>query len=323
MTDTYVHWLMLMNQLPARQDALRVRIWRRLQAVGAVLVRNACWCLPDTAQAREDFQWCVQEITAGGGEAMVCRSALVEGMTNDQVLGLFRAARDADYAAVATEAQTIADAVSAEDRDAVGRQAAKLRRSLDAIVAIDHGRAPGRRAAEQAVARVEQAAAARRGGVAALADLPRPGACRGKTWVTRADVRIDRLASAWLIQRHIDPKAKFRLVPGADAPRKAGELRFDMFEAEFTHRGDRCTFEVLLAWSGVRDPALERLAGIVHDLDLKDGRYQHPLTAGVACAVDGIRARFTRDADRITTATDLFDIFHAGLTAGPVLENTP
>ena len=215
MTDTSIQWLMLLNQLPAKQDSLRVRVWRRLQTVGSVNVRNACWCLPDTAQAREDFQWCVQEIIAAGGEAMICRSSLVDGMTNDQVFALFRTARDADYATLVAEARAVADAVSAEDREALGRQAAKLRRSLDAIVAIDHGQAGGRAAAEQAVTKVEQATAQRATPGDSLVNLPKLSACRGKTWVTRADVGIDRVASAWFIRRYVDPKARFRFVSAA------------------------------------------------------------------------------------------------------------
>ncbi len=163
---------MLLHQLPTRQDALRVRVWRRLQAIGAVNVRNACWCLPDTEQAHEDFQWCVKEIAAAGGEAMICRSALVEGMTNEQIRKLFQADRNADYAAVVAEARLVAAAVSADDRESLDRQAAKLRRSVAAIVAIDHGAAGGRAAAEQAVARLERRVAERRTTTAeALGDL--------------------------------------------------------------------------------------------------------------------------------------------------------
>ncbi len=313
MTDTDVQWLLLLSQLPPGRHALRVRVWRRLQAIGAAAIRNACWCLPDTPQAAEDFRWCVEEIAAAGGDALVCRSALVEGMSNEQVRGLFRAARDADYAALAGEARAALDDAATGETDVTARRTAKLRQALTAIIAIDHARAAGRADAERCVARLEQTLARRVAPTDDFADLPAPRTCRGRIWVTRADVGIDRLASAWLILRHIDPKARFRFVAGPTAAKRAGELRFDMFEGDFTHRGERCTFEVLLAWSGIRDAALAAIAAIVHDLDLKDGRHQRPELAGVERTIAGIAARFSQDAQRIAAAVDFFDSLHAGL----------
>jgi hypothetical protein len=319
MSEISVHWLLLVHQLPPKQDALRVRVWRRLQAMGSVAIKNACWCLPDTPASREDFQWCVQEIAAGGGEALICASQLVEGMTNEQVIALFRAARDADYANLVTDIRAVTDAAPDGDHEALARQAARLRKQFDAIVAVDHGGATGRGAAEQAITRIERlVSAAGTGSVAPARGLPALASIRGKTWVTRADVGIDRLASAWLVRRHIDPKARFRFVSGQQAAKKTGEVRFDMFEAEFTHQGDLCTFEVLLAWCGKADAGLTAMAAIIHDLDLKDGRHQRPETAGVACTIAGITARLSADSDRIAAALEFFDALHAGLAAGPL-----
>ena len=315
MSDTSVHWLLLINQLPPKQDALRVRVWRRLQAMGSVAIKNACWCLPDTAIAREDFQWCVQEITAGGGEALICASKLVEGMTNDQVVALFQAARDADYATLVADIRAVADAAPDGDREALVRQAARLRKQFDTIVAIDHGAAVGRVTAEQAIVRLERMA--NNTGVKAgqpFGELPTLASVRGKTWVTRAEVGIDRLASAWLVRRFIDPKARFRFVTSPNAAKKSSDVRFDMFEAEFTHQGDLCTFEVLLAWCGKADPGLTAIAAIVHDLDLKDDRYQRPETPGVACAVTGIVSSIATDIERIDRAVVIFDTLYAGLS---------
>ncbi len=315
MRDISVHWLLLVHQLPPKHDALRVRIWRRLQAMGAVAIKNACWCLPDTPASREDFQWCVQEIAAGGGEALVCASRLVEGMTNEHVIALFKAARDADYAGMAADIRSTADAASAEDREALTRQAGRLRKQFDAIVAIDHGAAPGREAAEGAITRLERMVSERaKEHRPVLPEMPPLARMRGKTWATRADVGIDRLASAWLIRRFIDPKARFRFVAGPNSAKRAGEVRFDMFEAEFTHQGDLCTFEVLLSWYGRNDPGLKAMADMVHDLDLKDGRHQRPETAGLARLVTGIVTTIRKDAERIDRGCELFDILYAGLS---------
>ena len=312
---TNVQWLLLLSQLPPGHDALRVRVWRRLQAIGAVPIRNACWCLPNQAQAVEDFRWCIEEITAAGGEALVCRSSLVDGMSNEHVIDLFRAARDADYAALASEARSAIDELGSNPSGGIVRLASKLRRNLECIIAIDYGSAAGRRDAELGISRLESAIALRAPPADDFSDLPKPGTCLGRTWVTRRDVGIDRLASAWLILRHIDPRARFRFVASSSASKRSGELHFDMFEGDFSHRGEHCTFETLLAWSGIQDAALAKIASVVHDLDLKDGRYQRPENAGVESTIAGIAARFAADTPRIAAAVDFFDYLYAGMVS--------
>ena len=124
------------------------------------------------------------------------------------------------------------------------------------------------------------------------------GEFRGRTWVTRTGVHVDRIASAWLIRRFIDPEARFRFVRPSDRV-EGPEIRFDMFEAEFTHEGDRCTFEVLLRRFALRDRALARLGEIVHDIDLKDGKHAHPETSGLDHLIAGIAMRHKDDEARL------------------------
>ena len=135
----------------------------------------------------------------------------------------------------------------------------------------------------------------------------------GRTWVTRQGVKVDRIGSAWLIRRFLDPKARFKFVPAKGYVPAAGELRFDMFEAEFTHEGDRCTFETLLARLGVRDRALSALAEIVHDVDCKDEKFQREEAAGLAALVNGIAAAHPDDAERLSRGAPVFDDLYAGL----------
>jgi hypothetical protein len=116
--------------------------------------------------------------------------------------------------------------------------------------------------------------------------------------VTRAGLHVDRIASAWLIRRFIDPEARFRFVRGQE-PDVPGELRFDMFEADFTHEGDLCTFEVLLRRFTLKEKALARIGEIVHDVDLKDGKFDHPETAGLDHLVAGIAMRHKDDEERL------------------------
>jgi hypothetical protein len=132
-------------------------------------------------------------------------------------------------------------------------------------------------------------------------------ALRGKTWVTRQGVHVDRIGSAWLIRRFIDPEARFKFVSGKGYRPDAGELRFDMFQAEFTHEGDKCTFEVLLDRAALKDPALRAIAEIIHDIDLRDGKYGRDESMGIKTLIDGIALTTPDDLERIARGTEIFN----------------
>jgi hypothetical protein len=115
------------------------------------------------------------------------------------------------------------------------------------------------------------------------------------------------MASAWLIRRFIDKDARFKFVPGKAYRPEAGELRFDMFEAEFTHEGDRCTFEVLLQRFGLSEPALKQVAEIVHDIDLKDGKFGREDALGVDRLIAGIAMANPEDEKRLAEGSAVFN----------------
>jgi len=129
----------------------------------------------------------------------------------------------------------------------------------------------------------------------------------GRTWVTRADVHVDRIASAWLIRRFIDPKARFKFVPARGYSPRRGELRFDMTGAEYTHVADDCTFQTLLKRFHLRDPALAALGEIVHDIDCKDELFKRPETSGIQSLIRGIVRTATDDVVRIDRGTAMLD----------------
>mgnify|MGYP001589890570 CR=1 FL=1 len=130
---------------------------------------------------------------------------------------------------------------------------------------------------------------------------------RGITWVTRRGIKVDRMASAWLIRRFIDPEARFKFVEAKGYVPEPAERRFDMFDAEYTHEGDACTFEVLVRRFRLADPALVPLAEIVHDIDLKDGRYGRAEAAGVALQIQGIAAGTDDDEERMRQSSSMFE----------------
>jgi hypothetical protein len=137
---------------------------------------------------------------------------------------------------------------------------------------------------------------------------------RGRTWVTREGVFVDRIGSAWLIRRFIDPEAQFKFVPARGYRPEPSELRFDMYEAEYTHEGERCTFQTLLARFGVGDPALEAIAEIVHDIDCKDEQFGRPETQGVARLLRGIADDTPDDPERVERGARLFDDLYAAFS---------
>jgi hypothetical protein len=310
MPDPAARWLVLIHQIPPSPSYLRVKIGRRLQGVGAVAVKNSVYVLPRSDQALEHFQWVRREIVAGGGDASVCEARFVEGLSDTSVESLFGAAREADYVTLSREARALqASASRAAKRSSGAREKAagtllRLRRRLAEVVEIDFFGAGGRETVEGVLAAVEATLAPPK--AEAEPGAASPGDVRGRTWVTRSGVHVDRMASAWLIRRFIDPEATFRFVRGHEEA-VPGELRFDMFEAEFTHEGELCTFEVLLRRFALKDQALARIGQIVHDIDLKDARFGHPETAGVDHLMAGIAMRHRDDVDRLRDGGAVFE----------------
>jgi hypothetical protein len=135
----------------------------------------------------------------------------------------------------------------------------------------------------------------------------------GATWVTRQGVHVDRIASAWLIRRFIDPAARFKFVPARGYRPRRAEIRFDMYEAEYTHEGDECTFQTLVRRFGVKDRAVTAIGEIVHDIDCKDEQFGRPETRGVSSLVRGIASQHDDDAERLERGAALFDDLYASL----------
>ncbi|MBI3061148.1 MAG: chromate resistance protein [Deltaproteobacteria bacterium] len=307
-------WLLFIHQIPPKPNYFRVKIWRRLQRLGAVAVKNSVYVLPKSDQAQEDFQWTLREIIEGGGEATLCEARFVEGLSDEQIEELFQTARSSDYHKIAEETRRIAKSLPANLRAEEDRQGQaetdvdRLKRRLAEVVAIDFFGAPGREAAEGLISGLEvRLRPFRPGARGATAAKARPEELRGRTWVTRKGIHVDRMASGWLIRRFIDPDAHFKFVPAKGYKPNQGEMRFDMFEAEFTHEGDRCTFEVLMERLDLKDAALLPIAEIVHDIDLKDSKFGRHETVGIDRLIAGIAMAHKDDESRLSRASAVFD----------------
>jgi hypothetical protein len=310
-------WLLLIHQIPPKPDYFRVKVGRRLQRVGAVAIKSSVYVLPSTGQAMEDFQWILREIVDGGGEASICRSTFVDGLTDRDIEQFFHEARSRDYDEITAEARVTLRAVPSgrrpnpERRAAAEQAVSRLRKRLTAISRIDFFGTPNRDGATEALNEIEarlRPPADRTLAPTQHSEQERPSGC---TWVTREGIFVDRIASAWLIRRFIDPEARFRFVAPEGYRRKRGELRFDMFEAEYTHEGDRCTFETLLRRFELDDPALLQIAEVVHEIDLRDDKFEREDAVGIERVLAGIAAACPDDDSRLQRGAALFDDLYA------------
>jgi hypothetical protein len=311
---TEARWLLLIHQIPPKPNYLRVKVWRRLQRLGAAAVKNSVYALPRSEQAQEDLQWVAREIVEGGGEASICEARFVDGLSDEQVVAMFHADRDVDYAQVAEAARRLlkdigsASRISVEKRARADVELARFKRRAAEVVSIDFLGAPGRGPVDKLLGDLEaRLRAAKREKRSPAASGTIRERTRGRAWVTRKGLHVDRMASAWLIKRFIDPAARFKFVPSKGYRPLPGEVRFDMFEAEFTHEGDRCTFEVLIETFGLDDQALGPVAQIVHDIDLKDSKFGRPEVPGIDRLVAGIAMAHREDQERLARGSAVFE----------------
>jgi hypothetical protein len=305
-------WLLLIHQIPPKPNYFRVKIWRHLQKLGAVGMKNSVYALPSNEEAQEDLNWVLREIVEGGGDASLVEARLIEGLNDEQVKEMFRAARDADYQAVGEEVRQLARSlprkgeVAEERRGEMQGAVARLQKRMADIAAVDFFHARSREAVGGLLKELEERLAERppdkETGPAPPLEKPRRA-----TWVTRTGIHVDRMASAWLIRRFIDPEAKFKFVSAREYRHQHGELRFDMFDGEFTHQGELCTFEVLLARFEITDAALRPIAEIVHDIDLKDEKYGRADNPGFEHLINGIAMAHPEDAVRLQRASAVLD----------------
>ncbi|HKP83065.1 MAG TPA: chromate resistance protein ChrB domain-containing protein [Pyrinomonadaceae bacterium] len=323
-TASTPEWVLLIHQLPPKPTNLRVRIWRKLQKLGAVAIKNSVYVLPATEKTYEDFQWLKQEIESAGGEASVFRAASVEGATDREIIATFRKARDDEFAVIAAEFDGLTGAIRGKHLSA-GRLAAheneidRLHGELERISGNDFFEATGRAAAFAAFTRCQKELRAAQGPKANTSSSETKrgkldvAKYQGQRWVTRRNLHIDRLASAWLIKQFIDKRPRFYFV--SEGETIDGAIPFDMFGAEFTHHGEDCTFETMLKRFGLTEnKGLREIAEIVHDIDLKDDKFHRLEVAGLNAIIDGLSTVLRDDRKLLQQTGVVFDGLHALLS---------
>jgi hypothetical protein len=307
-------WLLFVHQLPSQPSNLRVTTWRRLQQLGAIALKQAVYALPDTPDAREDFEWLKAEVKAAGGDASVFAAAHADAWTDDQLIAEFRRTRRDMYEALARDVEKALKRTGRRKTARVprgpgpGRMLALFQQRLADTERIDFFGGGGRDRALTLVRRLEEHAAAsgRTPARPASTGSTRTIVGQNRLWITRPRPGVDRMASAWLIRRFIDPRARFGFAADRDrVPDQA--IPFDMFDVEYSHRNGGCTFETLCAAFGLDDPALPRIAAIVHDLDLKDGRFGAPECGTVGAMIEGLQLAHADDDALLSQGMTLFE----------------
>ena len=306
-----MRWLVLSYSLPSKpSSSSRVTLWRRLQRLGALPV-TGMYVLPERPECLESFTWLAQEIRAAEGEALVMAVERFEGLGERELIGRFNEARADTYKDLRCALETLERSLEAGS-DSLGSDGLKndspplktldkLRRRFAELKRTDFFDSPAGKGVMAKLSELEQALLPSPVESAQVTAVD-PAEYRGKTWVTRPRPHVDRLASAWLIKRFVDPKAEILYRDSVERD----EVSFDMDDADFGHTGSLCTFETLLAAFALEDQALTSLAQIVHEMDLRDERYVRAEVAGLDALLDGWLASGLSDEELEARGEQLF-----------------
>jgi len=300
-------WLLLLYGLPTNKGAARVNLWRQLKKCGALPLKTSAYLLPARPEHYERLQWLAQQVRDRGGEATIIHVTEIEGLNHGDIVRQFNEARAADYGVllpalrqlVAQNKKRPGESFAA-DLESLGRQFADVRR-------IDFFDCPRAQDAQMLFKRAASLRSAR-------TNTSRPLTAKkfiGKTWLTRPRPEIDRVGSAWLIRKFIDPKARF--IFDGDLARHPDAIPYDMFEAELSHHGDDCTFETLVKRFKITDKAVLKIARMVHDADLEDGKFQATECVGIDRVLKGWAKHGLSDEELLKRGGECFEALYQHL----------
>jgi hypothetical protein len=291
-------WLLLLYSLPTKRKTERVAIWRRFKKIGAIQIKTSTYLLPDNPAQYEHFQWLAQQVRDFGGDATLVRVQEIEGLSNEKLIALFNRARDEEYGAIKKALHAFLARGKRTDPDASGAELERLTRQFRQIREIDFFQSARGQDVQMLLRRAEGSP---------KKALPRLAAknYRGKTWLTRPRPEIDRVGSAWLIRRFIDPRAKF--VFAAAVPPNREVIPFDMVDVEFSHHGEYCTFETLIRRFGIEDKAVRKIAEMIHDADLEDAKFQRSECIGIDRVLKGWAKNGMSDDQILVRGFECFD----------------
>jgi len=318
-------WLLFFYSVPSRPVSNRVRVWRRLAKAGAIQFKGAAYVLPYSEEHYEFFQWLVSEVTSIKGDAAFIKVEDIETMKSSDIISLFNLQREKDYGILIKKMEELERKVSSARKGGVQNskklsgQIAKVKREFEGIQAVDFFSSAAGGNLRKNIKALESG----------LRGIPGTGIKEQKiaiaqkriedyqnmAWATRKKPFIDRMASAWLIKKFIDKNAGFRFIDEKDAVSLGkGIVAFDIRDGEFTHKGDLCTFEVIMKSFGLRDKALSKIAEMVHELDIKDEKYKNPEAKGVEEILTGMRKSSKNDTELLEKGMTVFEMLYVSKT---------
>jgi hypothetical protein len=271
-------WLLLVFSLAEKGASLRVAVWRKLQRFGALPLGNSGYLLPSSVENREKFEWLATTVRSQHGEASVVQVQGIDNRPHAALKEQFVVARQREYRELLGQIKK----ASTASMSASSAQVARINQRLQEIISRDFFGAPLRKEAEGELDRLRHPRPSSR---QAESGKMSPRAYKNRVWVTRPRPGVDRVTSAWLIRKFIDPRARFVFTPEDKRPPNA--VPFDMYEGGFGHRGENCTFEALVRVFHIRDKRVARMAQIVHDADLFDDRFGRQEGFGIDAVMKG------------------------------------
>ncbi len=318
-------WLLIFYSVPSNPVSNRMKIWRKLAKAGAVQLKGAVYILPATEEHEEFLQWLLGEVKSMGGDGAFAKSAEIRTVTGGDIRELFLRQAEEGYRglekildALERKIQSFRKGAQGDESGKLADMVGKLGKELDELRKRDFFSSPSGLVMRKRMQTLESGLRKMDKTTVETPKAIKPKRAeeyRGRVWATRKKPFIDRMASAWLIKRFIDPKATFTFIEESESssPDKKA-VTFDMRGATFTHVGELCTFEVLVKAFGIRDKTVKKIAELVHDLDVKDDKYEKPETAGVEEILTGIRKTAKNDADALDRGMAVFEMLYQSKT---------
>jgi hypothetical protein len=325
-TDKNNHkWLLFFYSFPSKPVSSRIKIWRRLAKSGAVQIKGSVYILPHSEDHYEFLQWLISEVISLNGEGTFIVAEKVETMTTSEVINLFNQQRKADYQVVEKDLEelqrkinSIKKGTKAQNIKQLSQQFDKHLRKFEEMRKIDFFSSKAGNDLKKRMKSMEVEIKKTSGSAVETQTkiiTRRIEDYQGKKWITRKRPFVDRMASAWLLRKFIDKKATFEFT---DEKKKKDRHRegilFDTPGGTFTHISDKCTFEVLIEAFKLKDRALSEIAKIVHELDVKDDKYNIPEARGIESLLIGIRKVEVNDYHALERGIALFEMLYASKT---------
>jgi hypothetical protein len=298
-------WLLLTFTLPTRRASQRVEIWRKLQRYGTVPLGNSGYLLPGNPVNEERFQWLATAIRKYGGDASIVQVQAIDNISTPQLIGRFAEARAREYQELIRQLQHFSDLP--RPKRAVARLS-RLRSRFQEIVEVDFFDSPLQKRVGELLANAD---AARLTTMTSAKPKTDPRDYKNRLWVTRPRPGVDRCASAWLIRRFIDSRARFTFAPEEQVPKES--VPFDMFhDSGFGHRGEDCTFETLQKEFKIRDRRVKVISEIIHDADLADDKFGRKQGYGIDEILKGWARQGIADHELLDRGIQLMEgLYHS------------